>query len=353
MANAARIHGPLAKWREPMADESRVVIWGAGSWGTALALHLLKSGARVALWVFEEDQFEIISRRRVSPDFLPGFSIPENLELFNDSAAPPFAAQFWVSVVPTQHLRALWTQIGPRCPEGAVVISASKGIENGTSLSPSSILEETLPVSSAPVVALSGPSFAVDLCKGDPTAVVFACPDTERARKAQALFSSGHFRGYVSSDRTGVELGGAAKNVIALACGVAAGLGFGPNAMAAIITRGLREIVRLGIALGAQGETFSGLSGVGDLVLTCTGSESRNRGVGVRLGKGEKLGQILSSMKMVAEGVPTTKSVADLARKSGVEMPITFVIERILFDDLEPRIALKELLARGLKTEMA
>ncbi len=336
-----------------MVENSSVIIWGAGSWGTALALHLAKCNARTALWVFEEDQFETLSNRRVSPDFLPGFPIPQELELFNDPLAPPFQADFWVSVVPTQHLRSLWSKIGPACPEGAVVVSASKGIENGTYMSPSAILEETLPKANAPVVALSGPSFAVDLCKGDPTAVVFACSDEARARKAQSLFSQGHFRGYVSGDRTGVELGGAVKNVIALACGVAAGLGFGPNASAAIITRGLREIVRLGVALGAEPGTFSGLSGIGDLVLTCTGSESRNRGVGFRLGKGEKLGQILSSMKMVAEGVATTRSVAELARKHGVEMPITFVIERILFEDLEPRTALRELLARGLKTETA
>lgn len=336
-----------------MDEKGRVVVWGAGSWGTALALHLAQSGARTALWVFEEDQFETLSKSRVSPDFLPGFPILKELELFHDPMSPPFEAEFWVSVVPTQHLRGLWGKIGPHCPEGAVVVSASKGVENGTFLPPSAILEQTLPADSAPVVALSGPSFAVDLCKGDPTAVVFACGDAERAQRAQRLFSHGHFRGYLSNDRTGVELGGAVKNVIALACGVAAGLGFGPNATAAIITRGLREIVRLGVAMGAQAETFSGLSGIGDLVLTCTGSESRNRGVGVRLGKGENLRDILGSMKMVAEGVPTTRSVAELARKHEVEMPITFVIERILFEGLDPKTALRELLARGLKAETA
>ena len=334
-----------------MAEPPRVVVWGAGSWGTALAIHLAEHQVRVALWVYEDDQFAALAERRENRDFLPGFPLPGELALFHDPASPPFSADFWLSVVPTQHLRTLWGTIGPRCPEETLVISASKGLEEGTHLSPSAILEEHLPPRCRPVVVLSGPSFAVDLCKGDPTAVVLACPDPKRAGRAQRLVSQGHLRGYVSADRAGVELGGAVKNVIALACGIAVGLGFGPNAVAALITRGLREIGRLGRAVGAEAETFAGLSGMGDLVLTCTGGESRNRSVGVRLGRGEALGEILASMKMVAEGVPTTRSVAELARAKGVEMPITFVVERILFENLAPAAALQELLSQQLKAE--
>lgn len=334
-----------------MADSPRAVVWGAGSWGTALAVHLAASGHETALWVYEKDLFPAMVATRENEVFLPGVRFPEGLTLFSDPLAPPFEAPFWVSVVPTQHLRPLWQQIGGTCPASTTVISASKGVERGSHLRPSEILEQCLPPSCHPVVALSGPSFATDLSKGDPTAVVFASPDAERAQAAQRLFSHGSLRGYLSTDRTGVELGGATKNVMALACGVAVGLGFGANAVAAIITRGLREMVRLGTAMGAQAETFSGLSGLGDLVLTCTGGESRNRAVGIRLGQGETLTDILGSMKMVAEGVPTTRSVAELGRERGVELPITFVIERILFEELSPRVALKELLSRELKAE--
>jgi len=334
-----------------MTERQHVVVWGAGSWGTALAIHLARGGHETALWVYEDDLYPRMVQTRENEVFLPGFTLPDNLTLFHDPAEPPFPAPFWVSVVPTQHLRPLWERIGAACPQGTTVVSASKGLEKGTHLRPSQILEECLPGGRDPVVVLSGPSFASDLCKGDPTAVVFGCPDSAPASRTQHLFSHGHLRGYLSIDRTGVELGGAVKNVIALACGVAVGLGFGANAGAAIITRGLREIVRLGTALGAHPETFAGLSGIGDLVLTCTGGESRNRSVGVRLGQGERLSEILGSMKMVAEGVATTRSVSELARQKGVEMPITFVIERILFEDLPPRRALQELLARELKVE--
>lgn len=330
-----------------------VVVWGAGAWGTALSLHLARDGSPVALWVYEGDQFEVMVRTRENPDFLPGFPLPQNISLFHEPDAVPYAAASWISVSPAQATRALWRKVGALCPEDSLIISASKGIEQGTLLPVSALIEEYLGASSKPVVALSGPSFAHGLASGDPTAVVLASPDCGRAEAAQRLLSAPPLRGYASSDRTGVELGGAVKNVIALACGMAAGLGFGPNTVAALITRGLREIVRLGVSLGADSHTFAGLSGVGDLVLTCTGGESRNRTVGFRLGRGESLDAILSSMKMVAEGVPTTHSVADLARRSNVEMPITFAVERILFQGLPPARALEELLSRELKVEIS
>lgn len=334
-----------------MGDSPRAIVWGAGSWGTALAVHLAASGHETALWVYEGDLFPRMDAARENEVFLPGIHFPEGLTLFNDPAKPPFDAPFWISVIPTQHLRPLWEKIGPTCPSGTTVVSASKGIERASHLRPSEILEQCLPKPCCPVVVVSGPSFATDLSKGDPTAVVFAAPDPARASQAQRLFSHLNFRGYVSTDRTGVELGGAMKNVMALACGVTVGLGFGSNAVAAIITRGLREMIRLGTAMGAQAETFSGLSGLGDLVLTCTGGESRNRAVGIRLGQGETLTTVLGSMKMVAEGVPTTRSVAELGREKGVDLPITFIMERILFEELSPRLALKELLSRELKAE--
>jgi glycerol-3-phosphate dehydrogenase (NAD(P)+) len=331
----------------------RAVIWGAGAWGTALALHLAGQGASVALWVYDSGQYETMERLKENPDFLPGFLLPEAIALFHEPSAVPFEASIWISVSPVQATRALWRQIGPLCPPGTLVLSASKGIEQGTLEPVSALIEEYLPPSCRPVVVLSGPSFAHGLASGDPTAVVLAAPDRARAENAQRLLSAPPLRGYASTDRTGVELGGAVKNVIALACGMAAGLGFGPNTLAALITRGLREIVRLGESLGADPHTFSGLSGLGDLVLTCTGGESRNRTVGLRLGQGESLDHVLASMKMVAEGVATTRSVADLARRNGVEMPITFAVERILFHGLPPRRALEELLSRELKPEIS
>ncbi len=331
----------------------RIVVWGAGAWGTALAIHLASICEEVALWVYEEEQFERMLASGENSDFLPGHPLPPNLHLFHETASVPWPARTWLSVAPAQATRALWRSIGPICPPGALVISASKGIEQKTLLPVSALIEELLPESCKPVVVLSGPSFAAGLAAGHPTAVVLASPDPDRAEAAQRLVSRPPLRGYASTDRTGVELGGALKNVIALACGIAVGLGFGPNTIAALITRGQREITRLGAAMGADPQTFSGLSGVGDLVLTCTGAESRNRTVGVRLGRGETLDAILKSMKMVAEGVPTTRSAADLARTRSVEMPITFAVEQILFEGLPPARALEELLARGLKHEMA
>ncbi len=335
-----------------MKPENRVIVWGAGAWGTALAVHLAGSCDRVALWVYEKYQYEAMKGARENVDFLPGTSLPENIDLFHDPEAVPCTASSWLSVAPAQATRALWKKIGRLCPEGTLVVSASKGIEQETLLPVSAVIEAYLPDSCKPVVALSGPSFAAGLARKDPTTVVLASPLADRAERAQHLVSAPPLRGYSSTDRTGVELGGAVKNVIALACGIAAGLGFGPNTIAAIITRGLREIVRLGVILGADPLTFSGLSGMGDLVLTCTGSESRNRTVGVRLGRGEPLEAILDSMKMVAEGVPTTRSVSDLARLHGADMPITSVVERILFQGLGPAQALDELLSRDLKHEM-
>lgn len=335
-----------------MTDMERIIVWGAGAWGTALAIHLASSGRKVSLWVFEKEQYDTMLSRRENVDFLPGFPLPDELNLFYDPESVPRGAVAWLSVAPAQVTRALWSKIGSMCDTVTLVISASKGIEQKSLLSVSSVIEEHLPPGCAPVVALSGPSFAKGLAGGDPTAVVVASPDKEKTFMAQKLISSRPLRAYSADDRIGVELGGAAKNVVAISCGIAAGLGLGPNTVAALMTRGLSEIVRLGEAMGARARTFYGLSGVGDLTLTCTDAQSRNRTVGFRLGRGENLEEILASVKTVAEGVATTHSVADLARRYNVEMPITFTVERILYDGLTPSEALDELLKRRLKSEM-
>jgi len=329
--------------------EKKVVVWGGGSWGTALAVHLSKRFDRIALWVYEKEQLETMEKLRENPDFLPGVALPRNIELFGKPSELPFQGDVWLSITPTQYLRSLWKEIGPMRDERTIVVSASKGIENGSLLMPSEIIESFVPAGC--VAALSGPSFARDFVNGDITAVVFASPRGESAKTAQELFSFGNMRGYLSSDRKGVELGGALKNVIAIASGLATGLGFGPNAVAAIITRGVREIARLGAEMGCQPETFAGLSGLGDLVLTCYGAESRNRSLGVRLGQGEKLADIQGSMKMVAEGVPTTLSLHKLRESLKIEMPISSAVYQIIYEDVPPKAALEKLLARSLKRE--
>jgi glycerol-3-phosphate dehydrogenase (NAD(P)+) len=329
--------------------EVKIIVWGAGSWGTALALHLSKKLENVALWVFEKDQFKVMASRRENPDFLPGYSIPENITLFDDPLAPPFEGNIWLSITPTQYLRRLWEKIGRSCPAETLIVSASKGIENDTLLLPSEIIESF--VGGNKVTALSGPSFATDFMKGDPTAVVFACQENRNAKAAQELFSFNNLRGYLSPDRKGVELGGALKNVIAIASGLATGLGFGPNAVAAIITRGIREIARLGEVTGCSPVTFAGLSGLGDLVLTCYGADSRNRSLGIKLGRGEKLQDILSSTKMVAEGVPTTLSLHKLLESVKIEMPISTAVYSIIYEEASPKKELEKLLSRSLKSE--
>lgn len=325
------------------------IVWGAGSWGTSLAVHLSKRFEKVAIWVFDEKQFKNMQKMRENKDFLKGVKLPKNISLFNKINDIPFKANLWLSVTPTQFLRSLWDKIACYCDKKTLVVSASKGIENNTLLLPSEIITSFMKNKS--IVVLSGPSFAKDFAKGDPTAVVFASEDGTLARKAQEIFSFYNLRGYLSIDRKGVELGGALKNVIAIAAGIAIGLGFGPNAVAAIITRGIREISRLGEILGCRSETFSGLSGLGDLVLTCYGKESRNRNFGIRIGKGEKMEEILKSMKMVAEGVPTTLSLKNLLEVHKVDMPLSYSVYTILYKNVSPKIALEKLLQRSLKWE--
>lgn len=330
----------------------RCVVWGAGSWGTSLANHLAKKFERVALWVYDESQFKIMKKRRENTFFLRGIKLRENIEFFHKIEDIPFKGDIWFSVTPTQFLRDLWKKISKIYEDRILIVSASKGIENKTLLLPSEIIIEFVDKSDK-VVVLSGPSFAKDFAKGDPTAVVVASENEKIAKIVQETVSYDNLRGYLSTDRKGVELGGALKNVIAIAAGISIGLGFGPNAVAAIITRGIREISRLGEILGCKRETFSGLSGLGDLVLTCYGKESRNRNFGIRVGRGEKPSEILKRMKMVAEGVFTTLSLKNLLILHKVDMPLSYAVYRILYENESPKVALEKLLKRSLKWEIS
>jgi glycerol-3-phosphate dehydrogenase (NAD(P)+) len=332
--------------------DMKIGVIGAGSWGTTLADLLAKKGFAVTLWAYEA---ELVTRMRTEHEnhlYLPGFRLSEKLEFTTELAEAAADKKLLLLVPPSQLMRNVVTKAASTIAPDTLVVSASKGIENDTLLPMSSVLEEILP---APLVErlafLSGPSFAREVAAGMPTAVVAAARRQEAAREVQEIFSTEAFRVYTNSDVIGVELGGAIKNVIALAAGVSDGLGFGYNTRAALITRGLAEIARLGVAMGADPATFAGLAGMGDLVLTCTGDLSRNRSVGMELGRGRKLDEILAGMTMVAEGVKTTLSTFQLAGRLGVEAPITEQMYRILYEDKDPRQAVSDLMLRELKPE--
>ena len=329
-----------------------LAVLGAGSWGTALAVHLARRGP-VRLWCRAEDGPDEIARRGENRVFLPGVPFPERLELVSaDADAVLDGARAVVLAIPTQFLRSfLAARRDARWPAGPIVI-ASKGIEVKTLKLPFQIVGEELgPEGGRRTVAICGPSFAREVAADEPTAVVAAAENAEMAQAAQRAFSHGNFRVYTSPDPLGVELSAALKNVVAIAAGVADGLGFGHNAGAALITRALAEISRLGVSLGARRETFMGLAGIGDLVLTCTGGLSRNRQVGQAIGRGRTLGEVLAEMKMVAEGVETCRAARALGRRQKVPMPIVEQVHEILFEDKDPRLALAELLARPLRAE--
>ncbi len=329
-----------------------VAVIGAGSWGTTLADMLAKKGHKVTLWAYEKELVREMQVKRENSIYLQGIRLSDNL-CFTDSLHEAVSGkELLLFVVPTQVLRGVLAATIPNINSGAIIVSASKGIEVDTLKLVSQVYEELLPPSIYRRFAvLSGPSFAREVAQEMPTAVVAAATDPIVAREVQDAFNCGYFRVYTNSDVTGVELGGAVKNVIAIAAGISDGLGFGANTRAALITRGLAEISRLGIALGARGETFAGLAGMGDLVLTCTGDLSRNRSVGIQLGQGRTLAAILGEMRMVAEGVKTTESTCLLAWKLGVEMPISFKVNEILYNDRPARDAVIELMSRNLRAE--
>ena len=330
---------------------TRAAVIGAGAWGTALGAILAQRGHRVTIWSYEPDVARSINREHANP-YLKGISLPPTLTAEPDLETAVAGARLVVSASPSQFVRKVVESAGPHLDPEALVVSASKGIEVDTLLRMDEVLAATLPASIAGrLCVLSGPSFAQEVASGQPTAVVIASRDAESAVWARDWFQTSNFRVYTNADVVGVELGGALKNVIALAAGTTAGLGFGHNTTAALITRGLAEITRLGLAVGAQKATFYGLAGLGDLVLTCTGSLSRNRTVGYRLGQGESLAAVLADMTAVAEGVQTTRAAYELSRRYGVEMPITEQMYAILYEGRAPSDALRALMTRDPKPE--
>lgn len=331
---------------------SSIGVIGAGSWGTTLADLLAKKGHEVILWAYEADLVKEMTTTGVNAAFLPGIKLSSRLRYTNSLQEVATGKDIILCVAPTQVFRSVITGVLPHITEGTLLVNAAKGIELDTLMTISQISAELLPPSIyANFSVLSGPSFAREVALEMPTAVVAAAPDATVARKIQEAFSTPLFRVYTNSDMVGVELGGSIKNVIAIAAGISDGMGLGYNPRAALITRGLAEIARLGLALGGHSATFAGLAGMGDLVLTCTGDLSRNRTVGMQLGEGKKLKEILAGMHMVAEGVKTTESTYHLARKLGVEMPITEQVYQVLYEDKTPRQAMMELMNRGLKAE--
>ncbi|MBW1710373.1 MAG: NAD(P)-dependent glycerol-3-phosphate dehydrogenase, partial [Deltaproteobacteria bacterium] len=309
---------------ERFKDVKKLSVIGAGAWGTALSYHLASKGLDVSLWVFEDEVAEQIKSTRENRTYLPGVKLPENVTLSTDLEAVTRGNEVLVMAVPSHHMRRVLGRMADALSTGAILVSVAKGIENETLLTMTQVFEDVLPERLAVHRAvLSGPSFAKEVGRGLPTAVTVACHDREARDLLQQIFNSPTMRIYTSQDVIGVELGGALKNLIAIVAGIGDGMGMGLNGRAAIITRGLAEITRLGVHMGANPLTFSGLAGMGDLVLTCTGDLSRNRTVGYKLGQGMKIADILKDMKQVAEGVKTTRSAKDLAEREGVDMPIT------------------------------
>ncbi len=335
---------------------SEIAIIGAGAWGTALSIILGRKGThRIRLWAHEKEVYDTIAQQRVNEKFLPGMPIPACVAPCHDLAEALDSAAIVVSVMPSQHCRQLFVQMRPHLRPETMIVSATKGLEENSLLRMTEVIAHTIQSieASAPRIgALSGPSFAIEVARGDPTAISIASQDAELARTVQQEFSNASFRIYTNHDPIGVELGGALKNTIAIAAGVSDGLGLGHNSVAALITRGLAEMTRLVVACGGRAETMAGLAGLGDLVLTCTGGLSRNRSVGVELGRGRKLPGILAGMHgMVAEGVFTTTAAVGLARAHGVEMPITEQMHAILHEGKSPHDAIYELMTRSGKSE--
>lgn len=325
-----------------------ISVIGAGSWGTALSILLAEKGYDVSLWTYEQELAEEMERDRVNRLYLPEASLPDNVRTTHRLNRALHRSRYVICAVPTQFVRQVFREAVGHIEKGAVIVSASKGMEKGTLLTVSSILKELTHHETA---VISGPSFAKEVIRKLPTAVTLAVQHRETGLLLQEIFNTDYFRVYTHQDVLGVELGGALKNVIAIASGISDGLGLGLNARATLITRGLAEITRLGVKMGADAKTFSGLSGMGDLVLTCTGNLSRNYTVGYKIGRGMKLKDILSEMRAVAEGVETSVSACELAVKYGVEMPIVEQVCLMLHKDKPPQAAVRELMTRPLKEE--
>ncbi|MBG0790531.1 MAG: NAD(P)-dependent glycerol-3-phosphate dehydrogenase [Desulfovibrionaceae bacterium] len=329
----------------------KIAVLGAGAWGTTLADMLAKNGRETVLWAREPEVVAEIRATRENKTFLPGHTLSDSLLVENDPETAFADADYFLVVIPSQFIRPALKGFYDILPDNPVIVCASKGIELNTLAPMSRVVAQSLEGKRPRYASLSGPSFAAEVSENMPTSVSLGCDDHDLGRELQEAFSTPYFRVYYTPDYRGVELGGAVKNVIAIAAGIADGLGFGHDARAALITRGLAELSRLGQAMGGQERTFMGLSGMGDLVLTCTGDLSRNRQVGLKLGQGRKLDDIVSEMKAVAEGVKTTQSLYNLSKKLEVELPITEQVYKILYEGKDPAKATIDLMSRDLKDE--
>lgn len=333
-----------------MTEKIKISVLGDGGWGTALALLLNGKGHDVTLWGAFPEYTKVLREKRENVKFLKGFSLPASLDLSSDLDFSIAKAEIIVFAIPSQFLRNVIYKIKTEVLRDKILVSVAKGIERKTLLRPSQIIVQQ--ARTAAIAVLSGPSHAEEVAQNVPTCVVAASTSREVARRVQSTFMDTRFRVYTSDDVTGVELGGALKNIIAIAAGICDGLRFGSNAKAALLARGLFEITRLGIHMGANPNTFFGLSGMGDLVTTCISEYGRNRRVGELIGQGKKLSEILAGMEMVAEGVETTRSAVELAQKYQVEMPITTEIHKVLFEDKDPVQAVDSLMKRDAKMEI-
>ena len=327
----------------------KIAVIGAGGWGTALAILLAERGLPVTLWGYEKDQVEELKSSRENRLFLPGVTLPQSIRPTSEMT-DALGADVILFVPPSKAMRSVAKNFAALTPpKSAVLLSCTKGIEPGSGWRMSQVLGEFFPEN--PIAVLSGPSHAEEVARKAPTAVVLGCRDHLIAKKLQRIFSTNFFRSYTSTDVAGIELGGALKNIFAIAAGVSDGIGLGDNSKAALVTRSLAELIRLGIALGGRRETFQGLSGIGDLMVTCFSRHSRNRGVGERLGKGESLEAISASMVMIAEGVPTAVSARECAQKFGVATPIIDEVHATLYENKPARLAMMTLLGREPRPE--
>jgi len=333
---------------------SRIAILGGGGWGTALAILLSRAreSHQISIWVHDPALAGAMREKRENANYLPGQTIPADVSVFSDLREALRGAKIIVGAMPTAHAREIYSAGVPYLTDGVAIVSATKGLEPATHARMSEVIAQAMAQRVAVTISvLSGPSFALETARGEPTAVVLASEDDATAQTQQRCFAGPTLRLYTNRDVLGVELAGAMKNVIAIAAGVGQGLGLGANTLAALVTRGLAEMTRLAVALGARPSTLSGLAGLGDLVLTCTGTLSRNRHVGIELGKGRALGEILRNMKMVAEGVGTAAALLALARERKIELPITEQVNAILYQGTAPAAAMREIMERPQKSE--
>ncbi|GAA3166978.1 MULTISPECIES: NAD(P)H-dependent glycerol-3-phosphate dehydrogenase [Streptomyces] len=330
---------------------TRCAVYGTGSWGTAFAMILGDAGCEVTLWGRRAEVTDVINKERANPEYLPGAELPASVRATTDPAEAAAGADFTVLAVPSQTLRDNLAAWAPLLPADTVLVSLMKGVELGTAKRMSEVIEEVAEVPAERVAVLTGPNLAKEIAARQPAAAVVACADESVARRLQTACHTPYFRPYTNTDVVGCELGGAVKNVIALAVGIAGGMGLGDNAKASLITRGLAETTRLGLAMGADAHTFAGLAGMGDLVATCSSPLSRNNTFGTNLGRGMSLAETIAVTKQTAEGVKSCESVRDLARRHGVDMPITETVFEIVHEGKQPMVALKDLMSRSAKSE--